>query len=420
MNIIGVKFAVASKESYDKYIQWCQQVYAKQQLSLNGLQQVLENELYLVNDSSAVRVIEEIKHLVVIRLDEIGDVVLMSGMLRELRRNASQARITLVVKKGVYDLMRCCPHVDEVLVFDSAELLKQGGIMKVLQELGAFCARHFWRQQIDLCLVPRYDFDRYFATILAYVSGAKRRVGFSEKATPWKATQNAGFDRLLTDVVPVGRLAHEVEHNYALLRFLGGSVQETALELWVEEQANQWAGALFEQYSEHYKIVLSLGPGQSRRTWPVEKMLEVSKRLVGLGKKVVFVLVGTKDEKENAALFQQHSPCAVLNLAGQTNLQQTGAVLRQCQLYLGRNTGILHMAAAAGLKVIEISCYPRNASPWGIDSPARFRAWGKEAVLLQPDRSLKPCKEVCGQNQPHCILQISVERVMAALGLMLS
>ncbi|MDD3157100.1 glycosyltransferase family 9 protein [Anaeromusa sp.] len=408
------------KEIQEQYLQWCSQMQTNTQGALEKLRQTMAPALYAEQSDSAMAVkLEEVKRIVIIRLDEIGDVTLMSGMLRELRRNAPQARITLVVKNGVCDLVRCCPYIDEVLGFDSGELLKQGGVMKVLQEMGEFCAHRFWGQQIDLCLVPRYDFDRYFATILAYVSGAKRRVGFSEKATPWKASKNKGFDQLLTDVVPVGRLAHEAEHNYAMLRFLGGSVQKAALELWVEEAAKRWALALLDQYRQHDRIVLSLGPGRSRRTWPVERMIEVDNRLHELGKKVVFVLLGTKEELENAELFQRQSACEVLNLVGKTTLQQTGAVLQQCQMYLGRNTGILHMAAAANLKIVEISCYPQVASSWGIDSPVRFRAWCEHRILLQPNVAMEPCKNVCEKNEPHCILQVTEEQVLNALTLFL-
>ena len=396
------------------YFSWCQNVDQEKRFSNALLVQNMSSLLYTqgVAEEFSIRVA---KSILVIRLDEIGDVTLMSGMLRELRRNAPQSRITLVVKKDVYDLVRYCPYVDEVLVFNSVELLKQGGIIKVLQEIGDFCARHFWGQQIDLCLVPRYDFDRYFASILAYVSGAKRRVGFSEKATPWKARQNAGFDRLLTDVVPVGRLAHEVEHNCALIRFLGGTVENMALELWVTEEAKLWAETQFSGYGEYCKIALSLGPGQARRTWPVERMLEISRVLQAMGKRVLFVLFGTKEEQNSAALFQRQSACEVLNMTGQTTLQQTAAMLQLCRIYLGRNTGIMHMAAAAGLQVLEISCYPKTASPWGIDSPVRFRAWCRKAVLLQPIQAQTPCEQVCQQQVPHCILQITEQQVLEAV-----
>ena len=53
-----------------------------------------------------------------VRVDEIGDVVLTTPFLRELRRNVPMAHITLVVKPGVANLVQTSPHVDQILTYD--------------------------------------------------------------------------------------------------------------------------------------------------------------------------------------------------------------------------------------------------------------------------------------------------------------
>ena len=58
-----------------------------------------------------------LKRILVLRLDEIGDVILMSPFLRELRRNLPDAKITLIVKPAVYNLVEHCPYVDNVVRF---------------------------------------------------------------------------------------------------------------------------------------------------------------------------------------------------------------------------------------------------------------------------------------------------------------
>ena len=63
---------------------------------------------------------DTVDSILVIRLDEIGDMVMMSPLLRELRRNYPSAHITLVVKPAVYNLVELCPYVDETLTFPKA------------------------------------------------------------------------------------------------------------------------------------------------------------------------------------------------------------------------------------------------------------------------------------------------------------
>ena len=56
--------------------------------------------------------------ILIIRLDEIGDMVMMSPFFRELRRWKPDAHITLVVKPAVHDLMKDCPYIDELILFE--------------------------------------------------------------------------------------------------------------------------------------------------------------------------------------------------------------------------------------------------------------------------------------------------------------
>ncbi|MCX5909037.1 MAG: hypothetical protein NTY64_18160, partial [Deltaproteobacteria bacterium] len=59
--------------------------------------------------------LSQVQRVLILRLEEIGDVILSSPFLRELRLNLPAAWITLVVKPSVYNLVELCPYVDQVL-----------------------------------------------------------------------------------------------------------------------------------------------------------------------------------------------------------------------------------------------------------------------------------------------------------------
>ena len=63
-------------------------------------------------------VLSRLSRVLVVRLDGIGDVVLTTPFLRELRRTLPKAWITLVVAPQVYNLVACCPYVNEVLTYN--------------------------------------------------------------------------------------------------------------------------------------------------------------------------------------------------------------------------------------------------------------------------------------------------------------
>jgi len=173
-----------------------------------------------------------VRHILVVRLDEVGDVVMTGPFLRELRANARQARITLVVKESVANLVELCPYVDEVLTF---EWLARGPARALRLHLRALrlARRALWPRGVDLAIVPRWDVDWYHGAFLAYLSGARQRVGYSVGVVQHKQRLTPGYDQLFTRVLGDAPASHEVERNLEVIRRLGGTVGSVALEAWL-------------------------------------------------------------------------------------------------------------------------------------------------------------------------------------------
>ena len=76
----------------------------------------------------------------------------------------------------------------------------------------------------------------------------------------------------------------------------------------------------------------------------------------------------------------------VINLAGATNLRELCAALKFCRVVLTNDSGPMHMAGAAGVPVVEVSCHPLSGPIDHPNSPARFGPWGVSARIVQPAR----------------------------------
>jgi lipopolysaccharide heptosyltransferase II len=98
-------------------------------------------------------------------------------------------------------------------------------------------------------------------------------------------------------------------------------------------------------------------------------------------------------------------------VAGKTTLRQTAAVLKYCKLFIGNDTGPMHLASAVGVPVIEISAHPRDGSLSHHNSPYRFGPWGIPAIGLQPKTARPPCQGACTAQEAHCIRNVSVDQV---------
>lgn len=357
----------------------------------------------------------QIKTVVVVRLDEIGDVVMTTAFLRELRRNLSDAWISLVVKPEVFNLVEISPHVNEILTYDWKV---KGRFVNLRRHwrLYKLAYRSLWRRRFDLAILPRWDADLYHGTFLLYFSGAHRRIGYSENVSPHKKSVNKHLDRLLTHLLKDSSPKHEVQRNLDLIRFLGGKIQDERLELWINEDDKAFAKRFFKDHGaepRHPIIALSPGAGAPKRLWPIERFAQLGAWLQQEYAARLLVVGGPGEETLGMEL-ERALRTTVFNAVGRTTLRQTAALLRECRLLIGNDAGPMHIAAAVGVPVVALSCHPESGSLWSANSPLRFRPWGQGHIVVQPKKPRDPCALECVATRPHCILGITVDRVKEA------
>lgn len=356
------------------------------------------------------------QRILVLRLDQIGDLVLTTPLLRELRRSAPEAHITLLVRPGTQALVEPCPYADRVLAFEPRASGPHARLVRHRRAFG-FAMRKLWRQRFDLALIPRFEFDVFGAVPLAYFSGARHRVGYTEHVSDYKAWENRGYDQLLTHALPAHDGAqHEVELNLDVLRLLGGTVEDRRVELWTTPEDEGAAEALLRAASVRDGeplVSLAFGALDPKRRWPLERFADIGRRLHHAYGARLVILGGPDEKPDGQRLLGLLGPIAV-DAVGRTSLRETVALLRRCRLHVGNDTGTLHLAAAAGLSVVEISCHPQGGNPTHPNAPERFHPWGVPHHVLRP-RAALPCREYCESTAAHCILGITVDMVEAAV-----
>jgi ADP-heptose:LPS heptosyltransferase len=351
------------------------------------------------------------QRILVVRLDAIGDVVMTTPFLRELRRNLPDARITLVVNPNTYDLVRTCPYVDEIFSFDCLVPYRWSALLLPWRAL-KMARAHLWQQQFDLALLPRREFDIWAASFLVFFSRARWRVAYSEFVSSRKHRQNPGLDRLFTHLVSdqPGSM-HEVDHNLNMLRSLGATIHQDHTELWTSPECDSEVHQLFRSNGvEDGDLLIGLCPGASDilKQWPAERFSEVAMRLIHHYNCKIVVLGGPADYLMGSTIAPA-SGRSVVNLAGVTSLPQTVAIIRRCQLFITNDTGPMHIAAAVGTKVIAI---------FGSSCEHRFGPW-KVGNVISTNLACRPCNrghvldrcERCIYDEPRCLLDLSVDTV---------
>lgn len=327
-----------------------------------------------------------LRKILVIRLDEIGDVVLSTPFFRELRRNIPKAHITLIVKPAVFNLVELCPHVDEILTFDW-EIRGRYGQLKRRLRTFFFALIYLSRKNFDLAIIPRFDADFYDATFLAYFSRARYRIAYTEKATEKKTIINARYDQLFTHILSGKDIKHEVERNLDMLKFMGGQTQSDHLEMWLGKEDERFAEELLNagSYSTSSSFI-AIAPGartESRR-WPIQNFLDLIEWLIRERYCSKALIIGGPEEEDLGIIIEDSLGSSVINAVGKTTLRQAAALIKRCRLFIGNDTGTMHIAAAVGTPVIEISGFMPNDALDKANSPSRFGPWGVPHRIVQP------------------------------------
>ncbi|HEY9868647.1 MAG TPA: glycosyltransferase family 9 protein [Candidatus Obscuribacterales bacterium] len=366
--------------------------------------------------SGGSETLSAINSILVVRNDGVGDLVLTGPLLKALRSSFPDAWISLLVRPATRNLVELCPYVDEVLTFDrkSSDKSTLAVVRRLLRAI-RLSASSLWRRRFDVAIVPRWEADHFFASYLAYLSGATCRIGYSERVTAHKQRYNSGYDRLFTRVLCDKSIKHELEHNLDIIDCLGGTAVSRQLEVWLEEDDNRYAeGILSCLEPESPVVAVGIGSASPARRWPAERFAEACSWLThAVGCQVV--LVGSPREMPLAEQVVAMCRGRVLNAVGRTTLRQAAALLGSCNFYMGNNTGTMHLAAAMGRPVIEISCNASTCSASHRHSSERFGPWGVEHCLVQPRRPLPGCSDGCHKPEAHCILQVTVDQIKTTI-----
>lgn len=338
------------------------------------------------------------KKILVLRYRFIGDTILTVPFLRNLRRAEPDAYIAWVVAPGSSEVVSGIPYVDEFIYWDPATIHADSrGGHRTWREKLAFVqqlrARHF-----DTAYVLKRSFS---SALMAFFSGARRRVGFD--------TEGRGF--LLTTSVPYRPDQHEVRSFLDVLAADGIPVTDDYLESWVTPQEADVAEQLLAASGADKSRLLAIHPFGSiyEKTWPIERFAEAAAQLQKQSG-LLPVILGAKGDLPGFEKSRHLFPKGSCDLVGKCGIRITQAILQRSTFFLGNDSGVMHLAAAAGLPLVAI---------FGPTSPTRFGPWGEKASVVYSTFSCSPCRqkyftecEPAAHGRPACIDTISVGTVL--------
>lgn len=363
---------------------------------------------------------KDFRKILVVRLDRMGDMVWTSAFFRELRRNFPKAQITALIGEKNFEILKLCPYINGIITCDYERIMNNSESFTELYKFAErFVEVNIKNKRFDVVFNARGLLnDKYVLnTFLAVLASDSIRIGYDYSYKPNVIDES--IRKLYSVVYKHSYPMHDVEKVLGMLTSIDCVVKRDNLEVWFPARLLE-ENLLCKKVREsrhRYKHIIAVGliSQDENKIWDMKLYRELFKS-VAQELSACFVLLGGSDSIRYA--HDAFYPDNCINLAGKTNLHELMKIISNCDIYLGANTGIMHIAAALSKPVIEISAH----FPWGNDdmgiAPKHCGAWRTKYTVLYPSApESRKCADAgqCVYKEGHCINNVTVDNVKTLL-----
>ncbi len=357
---------------------------------------------------------KEYKNILVINLMHIGDLMLATPVLRTLRANYPQARISILVDKKLADLVRCNKHIDECLLIDKKG--KDNSIAGIARYIGKIRQKHF-----DL-VINLHRNER--ASAIAAFSGAERIVGYAKPGFSLffdKVMQNPSVAHHIGwgpgGIFPPHRYVpgwkHQVHAHLEVLQEAVGveKIDDGGLEMWLPKEAQASADKIWqESFPAGLKVIaLNIGASWETKRWLSRYFAKCADELLEEGYGIAFFGGPMDKEMVDSCLSQMnHANSENIKIfTGKVSLAELGALLGKCALFLTTDSGPMHVGVSQNVPVVTM---------FGASPVPGFYPYDGRDVLIKAPVSCHPCGiHKCphqGEDNLACMKKITPDIVM--------
>lgn len=340
-----------------------------------------------------------IKHILVVNLAGLGDILLSIPSLKALRELYPSERISMLVSPKLNEMVKMLPFIDEIFTLD----MGFGGAIplnKIFRNAGVLMALR----------IKRFDLAINMRTLASKKGAVKIKLLFqfiNPRTSAGRDTEGRGyfFDIRIPET-DTGR-KYEMEYDLDMVRALGGMVRSKSIDMEIDETSAEKVKIILERHGvSDDDVLVGLHPGgmQSRR-WHGENYSRVMEQ-ISRDVNCKFVFTGSRDETGLANRIQNSTAAKAIDLTGALNIDELFALIKRCDLYLSNDTGPMHIAAVLQTPLIAI---------FGPGDVTRFdpRNISDKAIVMHEEKECAPCnKEACESMQ--CLRAISPDDVTEA------
>ncbi len=342
------------------------------------------------------------KKFLVIRLSAIGDVIRTIPAVKALKENYPSSSITWITEEPSISILKAQPEIDEVMLFPRRRWI--AGIMSIKNSIRTLLEIYNF---IFILREKRFDVVLDFHGILksgliSFISGAPVRIGFDRGSVK---EFNFLFSNL--KVRPERERISRIKRNFILLNALGLRVSSFNPNLYIPPEDREYIESFFNSLNvDIRRPLIAIHPGTSQKTrykrWNRRNYSELSDRLIRELNATVIFTWGENELEWVEEIRKEMKEASIL--APKTgSLVKLAEIFRRSDLYIGGDTGPMHIASMVGTPVVVIY----GPTDPIINEPIGYHKKVRKEVGCNPCRK-KSCKSLI------CLENVKVEDVFNA------
>ena len=267
--------------------------------------------------------------ILIIQTAFIGDVILATPLIGNLKTQFPDAKIDFLVKNGNQSLLRNDPNLNEILVFDKKK--KVASLLELLKKIRV--------NKYDLVI----NLHRFASSgILTFLSGAKQKLGFKKNPFSFSYTQSFPHE--------IGNGKHEVDRNLELIKHLTTNLNRQPKLYPTSEDFE----AIKTYQTENYYCLAPASVWFTKQA-PKEIWLKLIAKL-STENSTIYLLGGPDDKELCEKIKAKTKAEKVINLAGKLSLMQSAALMKDAKRNFVNDSGPLHLASAMNAPVSAFFC----------------------------------------------------------------
>lgn len=351
----------------------------------------------------------------VARADGLGDWILTVPLLEALRGSACISSVEIVGPSAFRGLLHRSGYAYSDFDFNTVHLSGTGVKVSARRLLAssrvnqsrAARSGELRRGNFDLVVLPRFEADTGINVRAWAAATGALILGHDPRNLPTTPRSEQAEWQVMDFLVPRrAPSAHEIDHLRALITRMGLAANIRP----------SWGANFFGVIDPVKSLRVAIHPtaARSHREWPTLRWARLIDELwARYGLSASLLGAPSDAATHDAILASTSSP--VRSEIGHVSLKGLPMFLAESTVFVGCDSGLGHLAAAVGIPSVTVSPHPSCGSVEHSNSPVRYRPWSDIAKVVQPDEAVAPCSDFCASSHAHCIRQISVRDVSAAV-----